>query len=131
MSDVLIKAAGAVGDQSPSQRIVADASQIFRDPEDPRKIGIRQPEILSQFRLYEAAGPDLSQNPAWINGATLLTYMVELDGVAVRQPATKREIEAMLTRLGTAGFTTLAGLIAKHFGSGDGIATDTAAAIKN
>jgi hypothetical protein len=58
--------------------------------------------------LLKAAGPDLSQNDAWLNMAGLAVSVVELDGVPRAMPASERQIENAISELGDHGLKAAA-----------------------
>jgi hypothetical protein len=68
-----------------------------------RTLTIRRISALDRLRLLKAAGPELSQNDAWLNMAGLALSVVELDGVPRAMPVNERQIEGAISELGDRG----------------------------
>ena len=76
-----------------------------------RKLKVKRPELLAEFRFTEAAGAEASANTTWMSMAMPLIYLAELDGELVIPPRTKREIDAAIVVLGREGYMALVGAI--------------------
>lgn len=72
-----------------------------------RKIEIKLPQLLQEFRFVEAAGAEVSANQAWMQMAMPLIYLSKIDGELVVPPRTKREIDALLQELGREGYAAI------------------------
>jgi len=95
-----------VPDETASRRIVDQANEIVRvTDETGRSLGIRRPDLLAEFRFVEAVGPTIAKNETWMQMAMAVIYLAELDGKPVSSPATKLQIEALIAKLGRAGYT--------------------------
>ena len=75
---------------------------------------IRKPEFLSQFRLVEILG-DTSRNETYMRMITPFQYISAIDGDPIFQPNTKRELDALIKRVGEEGFVAVAQCMAEHF----------------
>lgn len=93
----------------PSRRIIHDAHQVVcvRDTQN-RKIEFRRPNALDTLRLLKAAGPELSQNEAWLSMASLAFAVTSIDDVPTPQPANEGQIEGLIDKLGDAGVAAIA-----------------------
>lgn len=94
--------------QSPSADLIQRATLDETLPDRAgRKIKVRKPGPLAQFRIVEAAGPEAAANAAYMQMVNPLIYVYEIDGLPVHLPANKREIEALITQLGEDGLDVL------------------------
>jgi len=94
------KGSGSVADQ-----IKADANRIEYEVDAlGRKIGVRRLDFLSKHRVVCLMGED-SANIAAMGHAVVAASVVEIDGDAVSMPRTRREIEAVMSRLDDEGMT--------------------------
>jgi hypothetical protein len=73
-----------------------------------RPLVIRRIGALDRLRLLKAAGPDLSQNDAWLNMAALALSVMEINGTPQPTPINERQIEAAITELGDRGLQAVA-----------------------
>jgi hypothetical protein len=94
---------------TPSESIIHDHSQTV-DVRDTfgRTLRVRRLKALDRFRLLKAAGPDLSQNDAWLNMAALTFAVVEIDSVPRPAPTNERQIELAVSLLSDAGLQAVA-----------------------
>ena len=97
---------------TPSSDIVSRSYQTFevRDALG-RDLKIRRINALDRLRLLKAAGPELSQNDAWLNMAALALSVVELNGVPRVMPVNERQIEAAILELGNLGLEAIADVL--------------------
>jgi hypothetical protein len=79
-----------------------------------RVITVAEPNFLSQFRLVEALG-DSANNVAYMNLVRPLLYVKAIDEEPVSTPVTKREVEALIQRLGSEGYNALAEVLLEKF----------------
>lgn len=84
---------------TPAQKTVTDTRG--------RVITIAEPDFLAQFRLTEAVGGSAT-NEAYMNMVRPLLYVKAIDGDHVFAPNSKREVEALIQRLGADGYNALA-----------------------
>lgn len=78
-----------------------------------RTIKIKKINALDKLRLFKAAGPDLSQNDAWLNMAALAVSVLEIDHVPRPIPETERQIELAIMELGDDGLAIVADTLNK------------------
>lgn len=132
MVDVTIRQAGATGDgaapterqaaaaATPSARIIAQASEIVRVTDSRgRSIGIRKIGVLDRARLFEMIGPENSKNESFLSIAVPAYMVVELNGVAMRRPLTRRELDARITEIDDDGLEAVNVGILENFASAD------------
>lgn len=77
------------------ERIIEDNSR--------RKIGLRNPGPLAQYRLVECVGSELASNQVYMKMTLPLLWISSIDGVAVEQPTNKAKLEELISRLGDDG----------------------------
>lgn len=73
-----------------------------------RKLSIRHINALDRLRLLKAAGPELSENDAWLNMAALTLAVVEMNGIPFPTPTSERQIEFAILALGDQGLQAVA-----------------------
>jgi GTP cyclohydrolase III len=124
MAKVTIRHAG----ETPSDSIVKAANLlVYVTDKRGRKLGLRKVAFLEEFRIIEAAGPELSANTTYMSMLNPLLYLAEIDGVAVEVPRTKLQIEALIQWAGQEGVLAAVEGIGRHFGD----AGDVKEQIKN
>lgn len=111
MAKVTVKAS-----ETPSEQIISKAMQEVEviDAEG-RKIVLRQPDVLAEFQLAEAAGAS-SSNAGYMAMILPLTYVASIDGNMVPALQKKDHINALIKRLGHAGIAGVHSNVYKHFG---------------
>ena len=77
-----------------------------------RTLSLRRLGPLDRLRLFEAAGAELSRNDRWLGMAALACSVSAIDGVPYPFPTTKQAVEAMVQRLGSAGTSAVADVVA-------------------
>jgi hypothetical protein len=108
------KAAGAPGQPAtegpevapatPSAQLVRQAlkEELVTDAKG-RKILMRKPSVLAQFRIVEAVGPQVAANQTYMQMINPLIYVGAIDGVPVALPTSLLETEALIARLDDEG----------------------------
>jgi hypothetical protein len=93
---------------SPSAELVRKAAmdEVLTD-ERGRKLHVRKPGVLAQFRLTEAVGPEAAANQTYMQMINPLIYLAAIDGEEVHLPASKREVEVLIVRLEDEGLACL------------------------
>lgn len=115
--------------ESPSQQAVAKAAaEVTVTDATGRKITLRKPGVLAQYRLIEMLG-DTAKNGVYVRMALPMMYVATIDGDPVAQPARKSELEALIQRLEEPGVACVMEGVAEHFDKADAEADK--AAIKN
>lgn len=95
-------------DATPSEELVRQAIQeeTVTDARG-RKITLRKPGVLAQFKIVEAVGPETAANQTYMQMVNPLIYVGAIDGDDVFLPATKREVEALIQRLDDDGLAAV------------------------
>src|SRR5689334_20966523 len=83
-----------------------------------RKITVRSINALDRLRLLKAAGPELSENDAWLNMAALALSVTELNGIPWPSPTNERQIESAVSTLGDQGLQAVAEALARNENTG-------------
>lgn len=94
---------------TPTSLIVSDSSRTFEIHDKlGRALIVRRINALDRLRLLKAAGPELSQNDAWLNMAVLVLAVLEINGAPRPTPMNERQIEIAVTELGDEGLEAVA-----------------------
>jgi hypothetical protein len=94
---------------TPTELVVSAASQTIQTRDNlGRTLTIRRLHALDRLRLLKLAGPELSQNDAWLNIAALAVSVTEIDGVPRAPPVTERQVETTVSELGDLGLQAAA-----------------------
>ena len=80
-----------------------------------RILTLEEPNFLSEFRLMEAIGPELSSNSAWMMVYIPLTYIVDIDGIPVLPVQSKAQAEALIQRVGREAYSLVYQAIQERF----------------
>ena len=93
---------------SASNQLV-NASHVVKEARDSlnRSIKFKRITALDRLRILKIAGPDLSQNDAWLNLAALAYSVIEIDGIPRAVPTAERQIESTIAELGDTGLKAL------------------------
>jgi hypothetical protein len=118
-----------VGGDAPSESVAKAANQlVYVIDKKGRKLGLRKLPFLEEFRIIEAAGPELAANTTYMSMLNPLLYLAEIDNIPVEIPHNKRAIEALIQWAGQEGFLAVVEGIGTHF---SGNAEDLKEKIKN
>jgi hypothetical protein len=103
--------------QTPSQQAVAAASQTHVEVDSrARRIALKKPGVLQQFKLVEALG-EVAENRVYMRMVLPLLYVSDIDGEPVVTLMKKSEVEALIQRLGDEGIEAVMKGMEKHFGT--------------
>jgi hypothetical protein len=93
-----------VAEQSPTEQIVQEANEVVLVTDSKgRKIGVKRPNVLAQYRLIETVGADTASNQVYMSMAMPVYWVVSVDGDKIPQPRTKAQLESAITRLDDEG----------------------------
>lgn len=114
---------------TPSAEVVAKAiAEVVITDAKSRKITLKKPGVLAQFRLVEALG-ERAKNEVYTSMVLPLIYVADIDGNAVFQPKNIREIEALIQQLDEEGIEAVSAAVMANFGKSNTEADK--AALKN
>jgi hypothetical protein len=100
----------------PSAQVVAKAlSEVVITDDSGRKIKLKRPGVLAQYRMVEMLG-DTAKNEVYTSMVLPLIFVVEIEGVPVFNPASKRELEALIQRLDEHGIMAVNAGVTENFG---------------
>ena len=103
---------------TPTDLVVATANRTLEIFDGRgRKLTVRRINALDRLRLLKAAGPELSQNDAWLNMAALTISVVEIDGIPRPTPTNERQVESAVSELGDSGLHAIAEALRSDDGS--------------
>jgi hypothetical protein len=102
---------------TPSQQAIAKAAQEFVvEDARGRRITLKKPAVLAQYRLIEVAG-ETAKNEVYMGMVLPLIFVTAIDEEAVYQPTTKLQLEALITRLDEDGIEAVMKGCKAHFGA--------------
>lgn len=103
----------------PTQEILAKANEETSVTDSQgRVIKIKKPGVLSQYRLIEALG-DSAQNQTYMAMVLPLIYVTAIDDLAVHQPKSKMQVEAIIQQLDEHGIEAVMRHVQETFGKND------------
>lgn len=104
--------------ETPSQQLLAKAAAEHPVTDARgRVITLKKPAVLAQYRLIEVAGPDSAKNEVYMGMVLPLIFVVAIDGQPVFQPASKLQLEALISRLDEDGIAAVMEGCKLHFGA--------------
>lgn len=105
--------------KTPSEELIAKASQEVEVTDAKgRKILLRKPGVLAQFRLVEALG-DSAKNQTYVGMVLPLIFVASIDGVFVPPLEKKAHVEALIARLDDEGIAAVMEAVQGNFASTD------------
>lgn len=105
--------------QTPSEQLIAKASQEVEVVDAKgRKILLRKPGVLAQFRLVEALG-DSAKNQTYVAMVLPLIFVASIDGVFVPPLEKKAHVEALISRLDDDGISAVMEAVQGNFAATD------------
>ncbi|MHB8914414.1 MAG: hypothetical protein ACYC4K_01225 [Thiobacillus sp.] len=105
--------------EMPSEQLIKQASaEVSVTDSKGRAIVLKKPGVLAQYRLIEVLA-DSAKNEVYMGMVLPLIYVASLDGVPVMQPANKREVEALISRLDEEGIAAVMEGVQSNFGRSD------------
>lgn len=108
--------ASSTGD-TPAAEVVHAATQEAEVTDDRgRDLVVRKLTARKRMQIFAAIGPELSQNQSYWGMAMLAATVVSIDGDRVQMPSSRREIEALVERLGDEGLAAAGKGVSKMMG---------------
>jgi hypothetical protein len=92
------------GEDAPTEAAGA-AQAAVTEVVDPRgrRLSLRRPGPLAEFRLVRMLEPEVARNGAYVDMLHDLLFVAAIDGAPVAPPQSERELEAFIVRLGNDG----------------------------
>jgi len=116
---------------APSKQVTRDANfQVTVEAADGRKITLRKPGVLAQFKMIEMLGGAAAANQVFVNMVLPVTFVVAIDDDPVSRITTRAELDALIQRLDEAGVAKVMEAVPEHFGAQQDPEA-TKAAVKN
>ena len=104
---------------TPTNEVLAKASEETHVTDSHgRTIKIKKPGVLAQYRLIEALG-DSAQNQTYMGMVLPLIYVTAIDDLAVHQPKSKLQVEALIQQLDEHGIEAVMRHVQETFGKAD------------
>lgn len=114
--------------ETPSQQAIAKAALEFEVKDARgRRITLKKPPVLAQYRLIEVAGAETAKNEVYMGMVLPLIFVVAIDDDPVLQPKTKLELEFLIQRLDEDGIAAVMEGCKTHFGASADPEVDKAA----
>lgn len=105
--------------ETPSEQLIKQASaEVTVTDAGGRVITLKKPGVLAQYRLIEILA-DSAKNEVYMGMVLPLIYVSAIDGDAVMQPSSKREVEALIQRLDEDGIAAVMEGVQANFGRAD------------
>lgn len=102
--------------ETPGSTVVADAMKEYEVKDSKgRKLTLRKPEILAQYRIIDVLG-ERSKNDVYVGMVMPWLWVKAIDGEAVIQPTSHRELEALIQRGGEEGLEAITNFLKEKFG---------------
>lgn len=97
---------------TPTEQIVKAANQAeVLTLTDGRRVTMRKPGVLAQYKLTEALGPELAMNQAYVQQVQPIMWVGAIEDAhgpeALFVPANKLQIESLIERLGEVGMDAI------------------------
>lgn len=99
---------------SPAQQVISPNTPIVVTDSTGRKITLKKPGVLAQFRFVSALGAD-AENNVYMGMAMPLLYVADVGGEPVNPFFKKSEVEALIQRLDDHGVSAVVKGVRKHF----------------
>jgi hypothetical protein len=103
-----------------SQEIInkAAAEVVITDARG-RKIALKKPNVLSEFRFVEFLG-ESAENRVYVSMAMPMIYVTSIDGELIAPPSSKLQLEAVISRLDDDGVKAVLKGVSENFQRPDG-----------
>jgi hypothetical protein len=103
-------------DPTPSAQLISQTKKTASTTDDRgRVLVVKYLSTLDRMRIAKLLGGELAKNEVYLGYATLAYTVTEIDGDAVPPPATVREIEFLVDRLGDEGLTAVGKVYQEDF----------------
>lgn len=116
----------ATGKTPSEQLITAAEDEAAATDARGRRIGLKKPGILSQFRIVAFVGNERASNQTYMQMILPITFVTAIDDDPVTPPNTLSELEAIIKRLGEDGVNAVMMKVMETWGQRDAEADKTA-----
>lgn len=82
-----------------------------------RKITLRKPDVLAQYRIVKIAGPEAAKNEVYMGMIMPIIFVVAIDAEPVYFPQTEAELEATIQRLDEHGLEAVMKCMTENWGT--------------
>jgi hypothetical protein len=115
---------GASASAPASQQVqAAAAAEVLVEDARKRIITLKRPGILAQYRMVEILG-ESAGNQTYLGMVMPLIFVAAIDSDPVRMPNNKREVDALIERLGEEGVAAVMVGLQDHFGGSRDLEAD-------
>jgi hypothetical protein len=105
--------------ETPSEQLIKQASaEVIVTDSNGRTITLKKPGVLAQYRLIEILA-DSAKNEVYMGMVLPLIYVSAIGDAPVMQPSSKREVEALISRLDEEGINAVMQGVQDNFGRTD------------
>lgn len=103
--------------EAPTKQVTRDANfSMDVETSDGRKITLRKPGVLAQFKMIEMLGGAAAANQVFVNMVLPVTFVVAIDGDPVSRVTTRKELDALIQRLDEPGIEAVMEAVPANFG---------------
>lgn len=103
----------------PSEELIAQATaEVVVVDAKSRRITLKKPGVLAQYRLVEILG-DTASNQTYMNMVLPLIYVTKIDEEDLQALSSKRQIDALIQRLDEDGINCVMQGVMDNFGARD------------
>lgn len=105
---------------SATEHLIAQANEsVVVTDSKGRRITLKEPGVLQEFKFVELVGGEAAMNPVWMNMTMPLIYVAGIDDSPVFSPVKRIEIDALIERLGRDGIAAVSKGVAEKWGKKD------------
>lgn len=107
-----------MSEATPTQEAIAAGTKTveIEDKATKRKIVLRKPSVLAQYRLIETLGNERASNQTYVLMVMPLMYVVSIDDLPVPPMVKHSEIEALIQRLDESGVAAVSEAVLENWG---------------
>lgn len=92
-----------------SEEAVEDSFKVISTVDSRgRKIVLRKPSILAQYRLVDLVGGDTAKNEVYMGMILPIIWVAQIEGDSITLPRTRLELDALIERIDEDGLTAIA-----------------------
>ncbi|MRW88868.1 hypothetical protein GJ699_02600 [Duganella sp. FT80W] len=88
---------------------ITKSAEVATIPAGDITITLKKPGVLAQYRIVEIVGGDAAKNQTYMGMVLPLLWIIAINETPTPPISTKRELEALITRLGEVGTDAVMG----------------------